>query len=504
MILPFPIRIPVFRALLFTCLLVIVQLTEGTDPRYSFLVFCFFMMSVFAFNVAGGFSRPSGAYIFFYSLLVVVIGTVGKAVLGEAAQTHLVNPLLLMLTYLGSITGMFVAAFMSRRIATTTDGIAGVLHIKELNYSDASLGCVILFLFLYFGGPILPGGGGQILHSLQVINPFLPLSILLGTVAAVRESNGWRSTNTLNLVVMGYTFYLGMITFTKQGMFTPITCWIIALAWTRFRLRPVHLAFIGGFAVLGGMVLGPMSQVGRNDLVTYSQAERAGLVYHYFTHVSELRRRADLGAIPDRDRKLFYYDQPRGLLDRLSMMPGDAVLIDFSNQGHYFGFLALRFYFQNWVPHILNPHKLEGVLVGGNTYMHELGGLADEDTTTGISFSPTAESFHIGGWPTLLLIAPGIWLLLFVTSDAACGDIRKQPLGLLYVLVFAHVAPEGGIGGSIDLVRLLNAGFIIAISFCGYVAPVIGMLLRGRAPEPPRFAPMPADRPFLPEAFETS
>ncbi|MGI4830123.1 MAG: hypothetical protein ACRYFU_18265, partial [Janthinobacterium lividum] len=326
MILPFPIRIPVFRALLFTCLLVIVQLVEGTDPRYSFLVFCFFMMSVFAFNVAGGFSRPSGAYIFFYSLLVVVLGTVSKACVGEAAQTHLENPLLLMLTYVASITGLFVAAFMSRRIATTTEGIAGVLHIKELNYHDAALGCAVLFCFLVFGGAILPGGGGQILHSLQVINPFLPLSILLATVAAVRDSRGWRSTSPLSLCVMGYTFYLGVTNFTKQGMYTPFTCWIIALAWTRFRLRFPHLLFIFVFAVFSGFVLAPISQVGRNDIVTNSESERVGLVLHYVTHVSELRKRADIGTIADQDRRMFYYDQPRGLLDRLSMMPNDSVL----------------------------------------------------------------------------------------------------------------------------------------------------------------------------------
>ena len=49
--------------LIFSALLVLVQLLEGTDPRYSGLVFCFFMLSTFAFNVAGGFTRPSGAYI---------------------------------------------------------------------------------------------------------------------------------------------------------------------------------------------------------------------------------------------------------------------------------------------------------------------------------------------------------------------------------------------------------------------------------------------------------
>jgi len=68
-IIPFPVRIPIFWAFLFTSLLVLVQLLEGTDPRYSALVFCFFMLSVLAFNTAGGLSRPSGGISSFFPCL---------------------------------------------------------------------------------------------------------------------------------------------------------------------------------------------------------------------------------------------------------------------------------------------------------------------------------------------------------------------------------------------------------------------------------------------------
>ena len=489
-------------ALIFTTILVVVQLLEKTDPRYSFLTFCFFMLSVFAFNVAGGFSRPSGAYIFSFSLLVVVVGTVGKAFIGEPAQTNLQNPLLLMSTYIASIGGMLLAAFISQKFATTTDGIASILQIRTLRYYEAALGCVLLYFFLNFGGPILPGGGGQILHSLQVINLFLPLSILLSTIAAVRESGGRRSTNALSLFTMTYTLYLGMITFTKQGIFTPITCWALGVAWARFRLGLVHLVFIAFFAVIGSTLLSPISQVGRDDIVTGTTAERIAIVEHYLTNRADLLERSHVGDVADLDKRMFYYDRSYGLLDRLSMLPNDSVLIDFTDTGHYFGYLPVTASFANWVPHLIAPHKLEGVRVGGNAYMHEMGGLADEDTTTGISFSPTAEIFHVDGWRSLLLVAPPIWLLMFLTTNATCGDIRRQPLGLLYILTFAHVAPEGGIGAAIEMSRLLNLAFIMALLFSGYVAPVIGLLLRGR-PAQPSFNSMAPSRSFLPGALET-
>ena len=482
-VLPFPTRVPVWRALIFTFALVLLQLLEHTDPRYSALTFCFFMLSVFAFNTAGGFSRPSGGYIFAYSVFVVGIGTVVKALLGEPAQTNLQSPFVLMGAYVASIAGMLLAAFLSRKIATTTDGIAGVLKVTVFNYYESALGCLIIYFLIQFAGVLLPGFGGQALHSIQIINPFLPLSILLGTISAVRDSKGTRSLNFVNGIAMWFTFYGGMLSFSKQGMFTPITCWLIGLAWARFRLRFIQLACIFAFAILAQKVLVPMASVGRGDVTTGSDVERRALVEHYFMNISELRRRAAAWeAPPDMDYRMYYFNQPEGILDRLSMMPNDSVLVQYSDQGHLFGYLAVRYYFENWVPHLIDPHKLEGVRVGGNAYMHEMGGLADEDTTTGISFSPTAEAFHIDGWRGVLLLAPAVWTLLFVTCDATCGDIRRQPLGLLYILVFAHVAPEGLLGGAIDLVRLVNAAFTLAVCFCGYVAPVIGMLLRGQRP----------------------
>ena len=481
MVISFPTRISVPLTLLFSALLAGVELLEGTDPRYSGLVFCFFTSTTFAFTVAGGFTRPSGAYIFFFALLAVQVGTVYKAILGQPAQTFLQEPLLTMSLYVVSMAGLLLAAFLTRKLVTTTDGIAGVLKIKTVNYTEAALGCVLLYMMLSFGPLLLPELGGQLLHTLQIINVFLPLAILLGTVGAIHDSGGRRSTNLLTLTAMSYSFWLGLIAFSKQGIFTPVVCWIFALAWARFRLRLVHFVFLGAFVYACQIVLIPIAQIGRDEMVTWSYGERVQVVEGHLLDIPGLQKRYNTWDPPaDLDMRMYYYGEPRGIMDRLSMMPNDSVLNQWTEEGHLFGFLALEFYFGNLVPHLIAPHKLEGVRVGGNAYMHEMGRLAEDDVTTGISFSPTAEAFHIDSWRGVLLIAPAVWLLLFITMDATCGDIRRQPLGLLYVLVLAHIAPEGGIGGAIDLTRMVNAGFIFGLFFCGYIAPTLGMLLRGR------------------------
>ncbi len=478
--LPFPTRVPLFPAVVFTSVLVIVQLAEGTDPRYSALIFVFFMLSVFAFNVAEGLARPAGAYILFFSLLVVDVGTVYKALLGQAAQTNLEQPLLVMSTYVGTMGAMLIAALISRKFVTTKHGLAGLLQVGQFDYRASALGCLVVYGLMITAATTLPEHGGQVLHSLIVVNPFLPLSVLLATVAAVKDSGGRRSTSIISLVGMAYIFGDGLTAFSKQGMFLPVVCWLIGAAWARYRLRLKHLVFIVCFCVFAQTVLVQIS-ANRNDVQTGTLSERVGLIEHYLTHIPELRRRAREWQPPsDLDWRNYYYGSPQGLFDRLTMLPNDSVLISFSDQGHYFGYRAIGIYFEDWIPHLLSPHKLAGVSVGGNAYSHEMGGLADSDTTTGISFSPTAEAYHIDGWRGVLLLQPLIYLMLFASTSAVCGDIRRQPWGLFLVLDFAHVAPEAMLGGAISATRLGNIGIALAIFFCGYITPVLGMLLSGR------------------------
>lgn len=480
MVLPFPTRIPVFKAFLFTSLLVLVELLEGTDPVYSALIFSFFMLSVFAFNIAGGFSRPSGGYIFFFAVLAVELGTVRKAFTGQAAQTNLDDPLLLMSVHVAVMGSMLFAAYFTRMFVKTQDGMAGVMKVRNINYSESSIGCFVLWILMTQIIPMLPGGGGQILHSLNIVNPFLLLSVFLGTIAAVRNSGGTRSTTALTLLLMIYMFMNGLSIFSKQGMLTSVALWLIGASWARFRLRPIHIAFLICFAIATQYVFSPLATL-RDEPSTENKSNWDVAWYYLFHHDELVRKAAEHTPSGDLANTLFYFGKPDGIFDRLSMLPNDGLLIAYTGQGHYFGYKALRYYFENWVPHLIDPHKLEGVSVGGNAYMHELGGLADEDTTTGISFSPSAELFHIGGWMCVLLVSPLIFLLTFASTDAVCGDLRRQPWGLGMLFIFAHVAPEGGIGGAISATWLNNVGTMVAIYGCGYITPVLGSLFRSGA-----------------------
>ena len=497
-----PLRIPVARALVFSSVLALVELVEGTGPMYVLLVFVFLMLSTFAFNVAGGFSRPSGAYIFFYSTLTAGVGTVYKALVGQAAETHLYAPLQTIAVYAATSGLLLAAAYLTRKIATTRDGIAGVLRVPKINLRTSATGCMVMVFLINGSFALFPGGSGSILHAIAMVNYFLPLGILIGTVATIRDSNGRRSTSLLTIGAMTFSTYQGLLSFSKQGMFTPFVCWVIGAAWASYRLRPKHFAVIIAFCLVAQNFMVPLANVGRVDVITGSPAERLGILEKYVEHPVLLSKTNEERVAAYAGADYWYYGKPQGIIDRLTMLPNDSQLIAFTDQGHFFGYLPVVYYFQNWVPHFIDAHKLEGINVGGNRYAHEMGQLADDDQTTGISYSPTAEAYHLDGWKAVLLVQPCIFLLVFITTDAVCGDVRAQPWGLLPMLLFSHIAPEELLSGSITYVWIGNIGTIFCILICGYVAPVFGHLLKGRERVPIWRSNLPSAASNLPSAAE--
>jgi len=130
------------------------------------------------------------------------------------------------------------------------------------------------------------------------------------------------------------------------------------------------------------------------------------------------------------------------------------------------------------VPHFLWPNK--PTVTTGNAYAHEIGGIvADTDDETGISFSAVGEGYHLAKWLGILIAAPVLWTMLFTLFDSLCGDVRLAPWGLLVVVYYSHMAPEGMLGGIIYAMGYVAFGLIVAALSAAYVMPILGSLIKG-------------------------
>ncbi len=479
-----PTRISLPITFVYASVFFCIQQIEHTNLFFSLLYFAFLILSVLAFNLAEGFMRPTGAYIFWYSTLIVIVGVTWKAVVGEPADSNLYSPLLDMSLYTTSIVMLLLVTMVNRKFDVRAMGIGGGLIKGELNYTAAGLGCLVVWYGIIFSNELFGQAPGGLVSALVQVNVFGSLGLILATIGAIKDSGGRRSTNLISMVGFAYFGYLGVASFSKQAMLTPMVCWLVGAFYSRLKIRFVNVV---GMIVMAALAFGFVSPLSASrDLAEGLDypgriALAADLLVHYSVlraHVKGLEENEKMGGVNN------YYDQPQGsLIERLCMLPPDDELFTYSAKGHYEGLAPVYEYFGNLIPHSLNPNKTS--TFSGNYYAHEMGaGLAADDFSTGISYSPVAEAFHCMGWGGVLWLLPAIWLLFFTTVDFFVGDMARYPWGLMVVVWFAHAAPETLLGGIIYYTGYGNFGMMFGIIVVTRIAPILGTLFLGRTPSP--------------------
>ncbi|RSL17929.1 hypothetical protein EDE15_3481 [Edaphobacter aggregans] len=476
---PFPVHIRLWHAFCFAGLLFTAQLLEGTSLYFSVCSVLFIVIATVAFNLAGGLARPSGAYVFFYSVLAVIVGLCWKAMIGEPGDSNLLNPLLTIRVFLAGITAMLAAVYVSRKLTAKRAFLRNA--VAEAKMQNATIGCMITGLFLSFLLMVLTWQSGSALSALAQVNRFLPLAMVLGVVHQIRKSGGTSSVNLPVLISGAAIFAMGVLGFSKEGMFTPLLCWAVAAGSQRYKVSTFQA--IGAVLVVVFMFrfLVPYSQYGRNlRSETGSVRENFNVAISLLLDLEDVRQKSNaLAEDPSADSsKESYYNTPQGFFDRLQMISVDDALIDLTERNGTFGYSPIIMGFENLVPHFLWPNKPN---IGfGNVYSHELGGvIAEDDSTTGISFSPSGEGFHIARWTGVLIVAPILWIFLFTLFDSLCGSATESPWGLLVIAQFAHLAPEGMLGGVIYMLGFTTLSIIVAALTAAYVMPVLGTLFKG-------------------------
>jgi hypothetical protein len=480
-----PTRISLPKAFVFVSVFFCIQQIEHTNLFFSLLYCAFLVLSVVTFNFAEGFTRLTGAYTFWYSTLIVIVGVTWKAVVGEPAESNLYSPLLDMSLYTVSMVMLLLVTLVNRKVDFRSMGVGGGFSKSELNYTAAGLGCLIVWLAIIYANVMFGQAPGSLVSALVQVNVFGPLGLILITIGAAKDSGGRRTTNTIGIVAFLYFTYLGVASFSKQAMLTPLICWMVGAFYSRLKLRFVHVVSLTVVGILAFGVVSPLSA--SRDLaegLDYPQRVllAANLVMHYSVlraHVKDLEEVEKSGGVNT------YYDNPQGsLIERLSMIPPDDELFTYSAAGHYEGLAPVVEYFSNLIPHAFNPNKT--MQYSGNYYAHEMGaGLAADDYSTGISYSPVAEAYHCAGWGGVLWLLPVIWIILFSTVDFIVGDMTKYPWGLMVVVWFAHAAPETLLGGMIYFIGYGNFGMLVAIVVVTRIAPIVGALFTGRTASPP-------------------
>ncbi|HWB31589.1 MAG TPA: hypothetical protein VG714_00285 [Acidobacteriaceae bacterium] len=473
---PFPERIPLNYAILAATILFAIQVFEGTAFYFAVGTLLFIIFFTLAFNEAGGLSRASGAYVFFYGVLVFLIGVTYKAFLGEPAESNLKDPKTTIEVFVGGMAAMLFTTIISRRFRRKSGLLEHIL--KDSDMYRASVGCIATGILANYAIALLGQAGAQLQATFGQLNQLVPLGIILAVTYEIRSSGGTRSINLTALAAMGWYFFWGLLIFSKQGMLTPLMCWILPV-WTlgyRLSRAQVLLGLAGLFLFFHYLV--PYAQYGRSFVEDgQTLSDRIDLSVNLLENIEETRRIYLTNEIAMGQTLGSYYDTPQGFWERLQFISADDALINVTDQGKVFGLSPIPLELMNAVPHIFWKNK--PVFNFGNLYAHEIGGFSEDDTTTGISFSPTGEAYHLAKWLGVFLVAPLIWFSLFVIFDSLLGNLRATPWGLLAMVLLAHTAPETGISGAIYVFTFGTEIITFCAIFATWAAPPIASAFIG-------------------------
>ena len=476
---PYPERVSYAWATTFALALFAVQIFERTQLIFALCCFAYILVATAAFNIAGGLYRPAGAYIFFNAILTLILGLVVKASLGEPAHTYLASPQLTIEIYLFGMLAMLFGAYVESRFRPRKSFIEAKLPMPSLRTVYIGATAIALFLKLLY---VLAGTGvitvGSIITQIYNADHFLPFALILGVMHTIRSTGGKRSVTPWLVFLFVVSTAEGLLIFSKQALFSPAVCWVLAAAIARYRLKLLNIVVLAVVVYVAYAYATPYSQYGRN-FSSESEAGNLKIAAYLLTHMDEVIK----GNAEHNESvygKLGYYRHSMGLFDRLQMLTPDDALITVTDLYGPYGLEPLKEDVENVVPHILWPDK--PVPYFGNMYGHEIGAINDEDVTTSISFGVSADAYREAGLTGVLLIEPLCMVAVFLVFSLFLGDVRGHPAVIVAILLSAHAAPEGTLTGLFGMVTSTEYMVLLALA-CRYVLPVVGSIFEFQGEE---------------------
>ena len=442
---PIPERLPPAKVAVFIAIIFVGQQLAGTDIFFSLLTSFFIGLWAAALNAAGGIGYTSGAYIFFFGIFTAVLGLTVKTFLFEPGEKNLLDPRSTMLCYCVGMTGMLVAAVVSRGLRLKEPIIRNFDNLRAMK--QGAVTCLVLSMVL----AIVATGiqqTGSILSALQQFNRFQLMAVVLGTAYEVQHSQGKRSFNWIVITSILTDTSFGLLYYSKEGILIGPTAWFITAWLNGFNFPRKQLAgcLLAGFFTV--YYLTPYAQYVRGFKGT-TKSENLAIAIHYLSDLSETRRLyyQELTDYHDLSEDPHLYDERIAFLDRAIMLPPDDALINLTDQGRVYGIDPSIQAYLNVIPHII--WKSKKAVNTGNDYGHELGGLAEDDVTTGISFSPVADAYHQAKWLGLLLLMPVDLFLAFIIADSVAGSAKTSVWAILPIIEVSHSAAESGLNGCV-------------------------------------------------------
>ncbi|WP_348267017.1 hypothetical protein [Edaphobacter sp. DSM 109919] len=480
-------RIPRNPIIIGVLSLMTLLLAQGGDVEMVSLIVIFLVCAVFSYNLLGGAYTASGFLVAVIAMQEIGVPVLGKILFWQPVQSNLLVPYKLLTVDTLGMVGVLAAAyistkfplgkFVSRYLARST------VDLKLVAYGAFVTNVVVTVLIeIYYPGlsedqkttTTILLTAAQHLSGVLLI-----LGAMLGIYSNIKRTNGKKSLDLLNFLILLYSFVLGVASFSKVGLMTPVFVWLLPALILKFRFKAVHfivLALTIGFIQTIGM---PIAQVGRSDVNRGTLQQTLTTWFAnptYFLQMVEVYNQNKLEE-EKRDNSGNYYGERHlpYILERYSLLSPDDLLIAATDQNGRES-LPVFHTVKCQLFSFLLPGQCE-LVASPNQEGRFAGIIPESDVTTGISFSDWADAYHRYGWPGIAVAIPCVFLVLFLVLNAA-GSVQDSPWPMIYMYLCSggQGSTEEGIFALLAVVTYWTPRLLVVYWVATQVIPWAGVM----------------------------
>jgi hypothetical protein len=463
------------QAFLFLGALFAVQLVEGTDPVFAILMMAAQMFGIMAFNTLGGMSHVAGSFCMFSLLPNVTVPEIAHAIVLQPGDFDLPSSL-----QTAGVCAIFYASFYvaSQFVVQLPlprpflDRVHFTLIELRAISLIAAVGFVSIGVAISYAGEVRDGSG---LAAVNHFGPVLcPLSAVLATYACLKTTQGRSAINWYVALILVVTTIPGILGASKEGMLSPLFCWLIVCAIYGYRFTRTQVAALAGMMMVVWFFVYPFSQNARTAVRSAgSNLERISIIEHYITDPSDFPSEAenvdpDFSEYGESSAKL-------SIVQRFSLLRSGGMLV---NSEEAAGFTGVERYlpaFVEIVPHFIWPDRPNAIFT--NELGHKAGfRISRNDMSTGIAISGPALFYDLGGWLALPVYTLLEFGLFFYGLRCVVGDASESVWGLMLIGATALIAGPCMPSTPIDILENFVSVFgilVVSLKILAYLSETL-------------------------------
>lgn len=462
---PFPKTIPLSPLLVALAAVVLIQVAQGTDPAFAVLMLAAQVSAAVAFNQLGGLTHMAGAFCVFAVLPNVTVPELTHMVLGQPGDYNLQHPILTAGVCAVFFTCMMIAAlvvsFVRHPVALSDRVVFSIVELRIVSILSCALAVLISIEELTQTGPVQEG------TLLSALHHFVPLlfavSVMLATYVRLNATGGRSALNWFVVSTLVFSIIPGLLSASKEGMLTPLLCWIVVVASSGHRFTLLGTLGLVTVLFIAWIFVYPFSQNARTVVrESESLSDKMDLIVQFIR---------DPSLFPDSISTFSESDEygvassKVNIIKRYSLLQSNDMLIDADLRSGYTSIDRYTPILFAVVPHALWPDRPDPIF--SNELGHKAGFvISDADITTGISIGSPSMFYDVGGWAALVVYSLICFALFFFAVVRLVGTSERSIWGLV------PVGTEALIAGAASP----SSMFMLLVYFVGMFLVLIGVL----------------------------